>query len=214
MRWQQLGLAALIAWSGIQVGMAAEAQSVETAQTESPLEVVRNTADRVLAEVTANKAKLDADPSGIYQLVEQMVIHHFDFMTMSQTAMGRYWRRTTPEQQQLLTAEFKQLLVRTYAVALLSYSGQQIDYLPSRQDAADKDVMIATRIDPGTGGPPIPINYRMHRPEGSWLVYDVVIDGISLVSNYRSTFANTVRRDGVDGLIRQLAERNAELSKG
>jgi len=195
-----LGLFALL-------GVAAQAADKEG----NPQEVVRVTADRVLADVTANKTALDKDPSGIYRLVEGTVVPRFDFAAMSQAALGRYWRRATPDQQAQVTHEFKELLVRTYAVALLNYSGQQIDYLPVRLQGGDDDVMIPTRIDPGTGAPPVPINYRMHRVDGQWLVYDVVIDGVSLVTNYRSTFASTVKRRGIEGLIQQLAERNQQL---
>lgn len=187
------------------------AVAAESAQSATPLEVVRTTADQVLSQVTAKKAELDADPSGIYRLVESTVVPRFDFTTMSQAALGRYWRRATADQQMQVTREFKELLVRTYAVALLSYSGQQIEYLPVRLQDDVVDVMIPTRIDPGTGAPPVPINYRMHLVDGEWLVYDVVVDGISLVTNYRSTFASTVQRRGIEGLIQQLAERNQQL---
>jgi len=181
------------------------------AAADSALDVVRTTADQVLAQVTANKMRLDQDPKGIYQLVEQTVVPRFDFTTMTQAALGRYWRRATPDQQAQVTNEFKELLVRTYAVALLGYSGQQIEYMPVRLTVGETDVMIPTRIATGTGGPPVPINYRMHVVNGDWLVYDVVIDGVSLVTNYRSTFASSVQRRGIDGLIQQLAERNAQL---
>jgi phospholipid transport system substrate-binding protein len=195
----------------VMVAMTSRASVADEVQANNPQEIVRVTADRVLSEVTANKAALDKDPSGIYRLVEGTVVPRFDFTAMSQSALGRYWRRATPDQQQQVTSEFKELLVRTYAVALLSYSGQQIQYLPVRLQGGEDDVMIPTRIDPGTGGPPVPINYRMHLVAGQWLVYDVVIDGVSLVTNYRSTFANTVRHRGIDGLIQQLAERNQQL---
>lgn len=194
--------AVLTLWTLTAVGVAAAG---------APLDVLRTTADRVLAEVTANKAQLDQDPKGIYKLVEETVVPRFDFTTMSQSALGRYWRRATPDQQAQVTNEFKELLVRTYAVALLGYSGQQIEYLPVRQSAADTDVMIPTRIATGNGGPPVPINYRMHLVNDQWLVYDVVIDGISLVTNYRSTFASSVQRRGIEGLIQQLSERNQQL---
>jgi phospholipid transport system substrate-binding protein len=193
------------------VAMASQASVADELHTGNPQDIVRSTADRVLTEVTANKAQLDKDPSGIYQLVEGTVVPRFDFKAMSQSALGRYWRRATPDQQVKVTKEFKELLVRTYAVALLSYSGQQIEYLPVRLQSRENDVMIPTRIDPGTGAPPVPINYRMHLVDGQWLVYDVVIDGISLVTNYRSTFASAVRSRGIDGLIQQLAERNQQL---
>jgi phospholipid transport system substrate-binding protein len=202
MRWFNQTVAGLLLLAGA---------GTVVAELADPQQVVRATADKVLDEVTANKTELDADPSGIYRLVEATVVPRFDFTTMSRAAMGRYWRRATPAQQAQVTSEFRELLVRTYAVALLSYSGQQIEYLPVRLQAGERYVMIPTRIDPGTGAPPVPINYRMHQVDGSWLVYDVVIDGVSLVTNYRSTFASTVRQRGVEGLIRQLAERNQQL---
>ena len=120
-------------WTMVAAGMAA---------TDTPLEVLRTTADQVLSQVTANKVKLDQNPKGIYLLVEQTVVPRFDFTTMTQAALGRFWRRATPDQQAQVTNEFKELLVRTYAVALLGYSGQQIEYLPVRLTAGETDVMI------------------------------------------------------------------------
>jgi len=175
-----------------------------------PQALIRQTADHVLSEVSKKQEELNKDSSGIYKLVQAKVIPHFDFMRMSQAAMGRYWRDTSPEQQQRLADEFRELLVRTYATALLSYSGQTIEYLPVRVAAGAEEVMIPTRIA-ASGGPPVPVNYRLARNSDGWQVYDVVIDGISLVTNYRSTFATEVRRFGVDGLIERLAERNAKL---
>ncbi len=172
--------------------------------------LVRATADRVLAEVKANKARLDRDSSGIYQLVQEYVVPHFDFARMTQSAMGRHWRAASAEQRSALVREFREMLVRTYAVALLNYSGQQIEYLPLRSSAADDDVVVQTKVS-DAGAPPIPIDYRLSRTVGQWKVYDVTIDGVSLVSNYRSMFAEQVQRNGVDGLIQQLSDRNREL---
>ncbi|MEJ2575427.1 MAG: ABC transporter substrate-binding protein [Gammaproteobacteria bacterium] len=179
------------------------------AQAEDPAELVRDTADQVLAEVGRNKAELDRDPSGIYDMVQSMVVPHFDFARMSQAALGRHWRDASDEQRVRLTREFQELLVRTYAVALLSYSGQPIRYLPVRIPDDAQDVMIPTRVE--AGGPPVPIDYRLYLADNGWKVYDVVIDGVSMVTNYRSTFATQVRRSGIDGLIEQLAERNKQL---
>jgi len=172
--------------------------------------LVRSTADRVLAEVKANKARLERDSSGIYDLVQRYVVPHFDFARMTQSAMGRHWRAATDEQRAALTREFQEMLVRTYAVALLNYSGQQIEYLPLRAAAADDDVLVQTKVS-DAGAPSIPIDYRLSRSVGNWKVYDVTIDGVSLVSNYRSMFAEQVQRAGVDGLIKQLSDRNRQL---
>lgn len=196
-------------WAGVMLVLLVLWQGAGIAATNDPQTMVRDTAEKVLAEVTANKERLEKDPSGIYSLVQESVLPHFDFRKMSQSAMGRFWRDASEDQKSRLTAEFKELLVRTYAVALLNYSGQTIEYLPSRIRDGDTEGVVLTRIQ--AGGPPIPINYRLHVREGAWKVYDVVIDGVSLVSNYRSTFASQIRRGGIDGLIDQLAARNREL---
>jgi len=184
--------------------------AARAADSTDPQALVRATADRVLAQVKARKAELQADSSGIYQLVQQYVVPHFDFQRMTQSAMGRHWRAASAEQRTALVREFQEMLVRTYAVALLNYSGQQIEYLPLRASASDDDVVVQTKVS-DAGAPPIPIDYRLSRTVGNWKVYDVTIDGVSLVSNYRSMFAEQVQRNGVDGLIRQLSDRNREL---
>jgi phospholipid transport system substrate-binding protein len=184
--------------------------AVRAADSTDPQALVRGTADRVLAEVKARKDSLQRDSSGIYQLVQQYVVPHFDFPRMTQSAMGRHWRAASAEQRSALIREFQEMLVRTYAVALLNYSGQQIEYLPLRTSASDDDVVVQTKVA-DAGAPPIPIDYRLSRSVGRWKVYDVTIDGVSLVSNYRSMFAEQVQRNGVDGLIQQLSDRNREL---
>jgi phospholipid transport system substrate-binding protein len=202
-RWQFFGALATLLLALLPVS----ARATDGADAQA---LVRATADKVLAEVRANKARLDRDSSGIYDLVQRHVVPHFDFTRMTQSAMGRYWRSATEEQRSALVREFQEMLVRTYAVALLNYSGQQIEYLPLRASAVEDDVMVQTKVS-DAGAPPIPIDYRLSRTVGSWKVYDVTIDGVSLVSNYRSTFAEQVQRNGVDGLIRQLSDRNRQL---
>jgi phospholipid transport system substrate-binding protein len=175
-----------------------------------PQALVRATADRVLAEVRANKARLDRDSAGIYDLVQRFVVPHFDFSRMTQAAMGRHWRSADDAQRAALVREFQEMLVRTYAVALLNYSGQQIEYLPLRASPGADDVLVQTKVS-DSGAPPIPIDYRLSRTVGTWKVYDLTIDGVSLVSNYRGMFAEQVQRSGVDGLIKLLTDRNRQL---
>lgn len=182
---------------------AARASAVE------PQTLVRDTADKVLAEVSKHRSELEKDTGRIYSLVQETVLPHFDFVRMSQSAMGRHWRKATADQRARLTDEFRELLVRTYAVALFEYSGETITYLPVRIPEEAREVMIPTRVN--AGGPPLPIDYRLHRQGETWKVYDVVIDGVSMVTNYRSTFSDQVRRSGIDGLIEQLAKRNEKL---
>ena len=172
--------------------------SFAVAAIEDPQQMVRETGERILAQLTERKPELEADPRLIYPLVESEVLPYFDFRRMSQSAMGRFWRTATEVQKTDLTREFRELLVRTYATALLGYSGQQIEYLPTRYPADATKVMIPTRIA-SPDAPPIPINYRLHLNDTKWLIYDVVIDGVSLITNYRSQFAAEVRRNGIDG---------------
>jgi len=191
------------------------------ASKDEPQRIVKETAETVLSEVSQRKEELEADARLIYPLVERTVLPHFDFESMTRAAMGRFWPRATPQQQRRVVAEFKELLVRTYAVALLGYSGQKIEYPPMNFAEGALDVMVPTKIS-AKGGPPIPINYRLHfKDEGKWLVYDVVIDGVSLVTNYRSTFARQIQlgaakeKDrakrmsaGIDRLIEALSDKN------
>ncbi len=182
------------------------------ATVEDPQRIVRDTGDRVLAEVTERRAELEADPSLIYPLVEDTVVPHFDFRRMSQSALGRFWRKASEEQKEAVTNEFRQLLVRTYATALLGYSGQTIQYLRVQYRQGDDRVMIPTRVA-APDAPSIPVNYRLRLNGDVWKVYDVVIDGVSLITNYRSQFATEVRRGGIDGLISSLADKNRRLDK-
>ena len=184
------------------------------AKEQSAQELVRSTADYVLSQVRARKAELEKDSSGIYALVQEKVIPHFDFRIMTRAALGRYWRQASEEQKERLTREFRELLVRTYATMLLGYSDEKIEYLPCRGKPGDKRVIVRTRVHTSDGAPPVPIDYRLYRKNGEWKVYDVVVDGVSLVSNYRGTFANEVRKGGIEGLIASLEEHNKKLRNG
>jgi len=175
-----------------------------------PVLFLQGTADYVIEQVETRRAELEKDSSKIYSLVESRVVPHFDFYTMSRAALGRYWRQATEDQKQRLAREFQELLVRTYALSLLNYSGEKIEYLPFRGDLGEQRILVNTRVKPQEG-PAIPINYRLLKKQDGWLIYDVIIDGISLVSNYRSSFAAEVGRKGIDGLIATLAERNRKL---
>lgn len=175
-----------------------------------PVQFMRNTADYVFTQVEAHRSELEQDSSKVYRLVENRVVPHFDFYSMSRSALGRHWRKASEEQRQKLSREFQELLVRTYALALLNYTGDEIEYLPFRGDLNAQRIMVNTRVRLH-GSPPLPINYRLLRKQESWLIYDVIIDGISLVSNYRSSFNAEVSRGGIDGLIATLAERNRKL---
>jgi phospholipid transport system substrate-binding protein len=130
---------------------------------------------------------------------------------MTQLAVGRNWRQATPDQQKALVEEFKTLLVRTYAAAFTQYRNQTVDYRPVRMTPADTDVVVKSLVKQPTGQP-IAIDYSMEKLGGAWKVYDVKIEGISLVENYRNTFNGEIQRGGVDGLIRTLNDKNKSLA--
>ncbi len=174
-----------------------------------PEEIVRQTSDQMLAELIDRKQELQASPGKIYDLVEHIVLPRFDFQRMSQLVLGKYWPRANDGEKEAFVKAFRQLLVRTYATALLNYSGQEIVYLPSHQGADSSEATVNTQVQ-ASGALPIPIDYRLHLNGEEWKVFDVSIDGISLVSNYRSSFASQIRRHNLSGLIEKLEQRNEQ----
>ena len=177
------------------------------AATKSAEEIVKETADSVVARLTAERAEIEAHPEKLYSLINELVIPHFDFVSMSKWVLGRNWREATEDQQQKFVSEFRTLLVRTYAKALLEYSNETIQYLPVENNPDSNIVVVKTEIhQPGTK--PVPINYSMHASGGDWKVIDVVVDGISLIATYRGSFASEIRKSGMDSLIAKLVERN------
>ena len=174
----------------------------------APDQLVKQTADKVLEKVLANKEGMKADTSRLYNLVNSDVLPHFDFEMMSQRVLGKYWRSATPGEQGSFVKEFRQLLVRTYATALLNYSGQEIEYKPFRMAEGENTAVVKTAVR-NSGGPAIPIDYRLYlTKDGQWKVFDLKIDGVSLISNYRTSFGGEVRQIGVGGLVKRLAQRN------
>src|SRR5260221_1838408 len=149
----------------------------------------------------------------LIQLIEEKVLPHFNFASMTALAMGQGWNKANPEQKKALIEEFKTLLVRTYASALSAYSEQKFEFRPLRAKPTDTDVTVQVRVlQPGTQ--PVPIDYSMEKTAAGWKVYDVMVGGVSLVVNYRTEFANSVRNGGIDGLIKELQSKNRSLDAG
>lgn len=181
------------------------------AAAESAEEVVRVTADQVIARLTAERDFLNSNPGKIYDLINELVIPHFDFTSMSKWVLGRNWRQATETQQEQFVNEFRTLLVRTYAKALLEYSDEKIIYLPVESNPDSNIVVVKTEIrQPGANS--VPIDYSMHVSGGEWKVIDVAVDGISLIATYRGSFASEIRKNGIESLINKLTERNASLT--
>ncbi len=176
----------------------------------SPQAMIENTTQQMQQALRANREVLRADPSRLYSLVHQIVLPHFDFELMSQWVLGKYWRQATPEQRTQFANEFRTLLVRSYAGALLEYTDEKIIFPPAPPPATDAQETTVHSVVQVKNGNPINLNYSLRFKNGEWKVYDVTVEGVSLVINYRSTFANQIRDGGMDALIQELRERNAK----
>lgn len=175
-----------------------------------PEQLVRDTTAQVLNMIRDNQEAFRKDPSKMYAMVDATVLANFDFDRMTDLALGRYKSRVNDTQKPQLVQEFRTLLVRTYGKALLDYNDQEVVFLPTRGDEASGKVTVRTEIEQ-QGGFPIPLEYQLYRQqEDSWKVYDISVDSISLVTNYRSSFAREIRAKGIDGLIELLKTRNAD----
>ncbi len=175
--------------------------------TDAAASLVRDVSQSMLTILKERRAEIDREPSIIFGLVDQIVVPHFDFEKITQSAVGQYWRQATPEQRKALANGFREVLIRTYAQALLNYSGEDIRYLPVKPGQREATVTVPTEVRE-RGGPAVPVDYRMYEKNGKWLVYDLVIDNVSLIVNYRGSFNTEIRRDGIDGLIRRLGQMN------
>jgi phospholipid transport system substrate-binding protein len=167
-------------------------------------QLVQSTADQVLARVRTERETLRVDRARLYGLVNELIIPHFDFRRISRWVLGKHWRGATPEQKQRFTEEFQKLLTRTYATVLLEYVDQEIRYLPVKAAPSADKVTVRSEITRPGAGVPIPVNYHMHSKDDAWKVYDISVDGVSLLSTYRSSFGPEVRKYGLDGLISRL----------
>jgi len=179
----------------------------------APDVLVKNTSQDVLAIVKQDKDIQSGNTKKVLDLVEAKVLPHFDFNRMAMLAVGRHWPKATPAQQQALTNEFRTLLVRTYSNSLSSYRDQTVDYRPLKLQPADTDVTVKTVINQ-PGGQPIPIEYSLEKTANGWKVYDVAVDSVSLVTNYRTSFSSEIQSKGLDGLIKTLADKNHREANG
>ena len=174
----------------------------------APDALAKSVSDEVIALIKADKDLQNGNTQKIMQLVEAKVLPHFNFNRMTQLAMGRNWRQASPEQQKTLVTEFSSLLVRTYTTAFTQYKEQTITFRQLKLAPTDTDVIVKSQINQ-PGGQPVAVDYSMEKTDKGWKVYDVKIEGISLVENYRNTFNTEVQKGGVDGLIKTLGQKNS-----
>lgn len=174
---------------------------------EAPDALIKRVASDVMATLKADKDIQGGNKKKLYDLVDGKIAGNFNFMRMTALAMGRNWSKATPEQQKALADEFKTLLIRTYSGALSNYQNHVMDFKPLRMQPTDTDVTVRTTVTP-SGGQPIGMDYSMEKSASAWKAYDVIVGGVSLVTNYREEFNNVIRDSGVDGLLKTLAAKN------
>lgn len=195
---------------GLLAFCSAAAEPSRAAELVPPDVLAKSVTDDVLAVLRSDREIQAGNVRKVVDLVEKQVLPHFDFVRMTQLAMGRSWRLASPEQQKLLVREFRSLLVQTYVATFGAYRDQEIEYRPLRAQPGDTEVVVKSQIRQ-PGAQPVTIDYRMYRTDAGWKVYDVVVGDLSLVQNYRGSFETEVRKGGIDGLIRALADKNRQL---
>ena len=177
------------------------------ANMPEPEALIRNTVDEVLSIVKQDKDIQAGNKKKVNELVDAKVLPHFNFTHMTRLAVGKNWRNATSEQKKVLEIEFRNLLVRTYTTAFTTYKDQEVEVKPLKMVNDATEVTVKTSIL-NKGKPPLPVNYDMEKTANGWKVYDLSIEGVSLVTNYRGTFAEQVQKSGIDGLIKTLVENN------
>ena len=184
--------------------------SVGTAWAATPGEVVKETAEGVISHIESNRSLLEANPEKIYDMVNELVIPRFDFISMSKWVLGKHWKTASETQRSKFITQFKALLVRTYARALLEYSGQNIKYYPAEQNPQSNLAVVKTELT-SLSNTQLPILYRMHQKNEEWKVVDIAVDGVSLVTTYRGSFATQIKKNGFDALLNELSKKNEIL---
>ena len=173
----------------------------------APDVLVKQTADDVLTIIKNDREIQAGNQQKLYAVIEEKILPNFDFDRVCRMVLGKNWKSATPEQQAIFQKEFRSLLLRTYSSALSKYKDQVIEYKPMRYEVDEKNVSVKTQILQ-SGGQPIAVDYSLVKGAAGWKVYDIVIESVSLVTNYRSQFSNEIRQNGLDSLNKKLADKN------
>ncbi|MGE5641262.1 MAG: phospholipid-binding protein MlaC [Clostridia bacterium] len=194
------------------LGAALLLSGAAAAQDTTPPDVlVKNVTLEVVDLIAKDRDIKNGNRAKLVEVIEQKVLPHFNFQSMTALAMGQQWNKANADQKKRLVDEFRTLLVRTYASALAAYSEQKFDFRPLRAKPTDTDVTVNVRVLQ-SGAQPVTIDYSMEKTGSGWKVYDVMVGGVSLVANYRTEFSTTVRESGIDGLIQSLQTKNRSLA--
>jgi phospholipid transport system substrate-binding protein len=183
------------------------------AQEHSPEALVKQVTQEVFDAIKSDKQLAAGDRQKALKLAEEKILPHVDFTEATRLAVGRSWNQANPEQKKKLVSEFRNMLVRTYSNALTAYEGQTVKVLPVRMKPEDTEVTVRNQFV-RAGGKPVALEYAMRKTPQGWKIYDINVEGVSLVLTYRSEFDAVVKQSGIDGLIKRLAEKNTPPKVG
>ena len=204
---RRLWLKNLLAAAGLLAAFALHAQE------QKPDELVKQVTEDVMKAIQSDKQLAAGDKQKALRLAEEKILPHVDFDEATRLAVGRSWREASAEQKKQLTGEFRRMLLRTYSNAISAYQGQQMKVLPLHMKAGETDVAVRNQyIKPGQK--PVQVDYQMHKVGNDWKIYDIIVEGVSLVLTYRSEFDQVVKESGVDGLIKRIAAKNEPAAVG
>jgi phospholipid transport system substrate-binding protein len=177
------------------------------AQEVGPEDLVKKVTQEVLEAIKGDKQLAAGDRQKALKLAEEKVLPLIDFEEAARLAVGRAWQQASPEQRKKLVEEFRSMLVRTYSNAIEAYAGQTMKVMPVRMKPEATEVTVQNQFVRGNGQP-VKIDYSMRKTDKGWKIYDIVAEGVSLVLTYRSEFDVIVKQDGIEGLIKRLAQKN------
>lgn len=178
----------------------------------SPVEMLKSTSDQMITELNANKATMKSHPAEVINIVNRILLPQVDMNMMSKSVIGRTaWLEASPSDQAQFKQQFTDLLIRTYASALASYTNQKVEFFPPRESYVGQTQFQVQSQIVQPGGPPIPVSYRLMLESGQWKVVDFSVDNVSIVENYRAQFANDLTQGGLKYLVTRLSQHNARL---
>ncbi len=186
--------------------------AVTAGEIESPVDMLKRTSDDVIKVLQEKREEIDADPNIVYQIVDDYILPHLDDVTLAKLALGKNWRKASNEQKIEFVDQFRILLIRTYSKSLQEFSDQKINFFPVNIEEGKTRVTVKSEVLQ-SGGPSIPVAYRLRLKDGEWKVYDIKIDGVSLVTNYRGTFAQEMRKGGMEAVLKMLHDKNSKVAE-